>query len=200
MQIDGEEDKKDVKPILEKINKDVFVPGAWQGWGKNGGRAGRDLTELDFEGKIGRMRIRKSGKVEIVLGHGNNKIKYDVLPAAPASFLQEVAVSIPEAMEKPAYLAEERDVAEVIDPGIYVMGQAERKFIVRPNIDQLLDDLAKHKVLEREQVKKEPNVDKDGIEELFARPAIPAAAPNVKRPSSPAKSSSKPKAKVVGKK
>lgn len=76
-----DEDKKpDVKPKLPIPSSSAqgYVPGRWQGWGKNSGNNGRDLAESDFEGQIGRLRVHASGKVSLVLGSGKDKLRYDV--------------------------------------------------------------------------------------------------------------------------
>ena len=79
-----EEDKKDVKPLLDQTqnrgqgNNAPYVPGQWQDWGKNSGRGGRDTSKFDFDGCGGRLKVYASGKVKMVLGSGTNKISYDV--------------------------------------------------------------------------------------------------------------------------
>lgn len=79
MDVDGskEEAKPDVKPTIRKPVSG-YVPGQWQGWGKAAGREGRDMTDLNFEGQVGKLRVHASGKVSLVLGSGKDKLRYDV--------------------------------------------------------------------------------------------------------------------------
>lgn len=58
-------------------------------WGRSGTRAEKAARWSEDAGKIGKLRVHKSGKVTLKL-HGD--LKYEVLPAAQPSFLQEIAV------------------------------------------------------------------------------------------------------------
>ncbi|GAA6019134.1 hypothetical protein JCM11491_002859 [Sporobolomyces phaffii] len=58
-------------------------------WGRAGTRTQKAARWGDEAGKIGKLRVHKSGKVTLKL-HGD--LKYEVLPAAQPSFLQEIAV------------------------------------------------------------------------------------------------------------
>lgn len=103
---------------------------------------------------------------------------HQVLPAASSTFLQEVGMHITEPLALP-----EGDIA----PGIYMMGQVAKKFILRPDINQLLteldqkrqDDAAKEAL---GRVKKEEDLDfgTKTVDDLLApapsRPASPTKA------------------------
>ncbi|GAA5907531.1 DNA-directed RNA polymerase III subunit RPC4 [Sporobolomyces salmoneus] len=58
-------------------------------WGRSGTRVQKAARWSEEAGKIGKLRVHKSGKVTLKL-HGD--LKYEVLPAAQPSFLQEIAV------------------------------------------------------------------------------------------------------------
>jgi hypothetical protein len=58
-------------------------------WGRSGTRIQKAARWSEEAGKIGKLRVHKSGKVTLKL-HGD--LKYEVLPAAQPSFLQEIAV------------------------------------------------------------------------------------------------------------
>lgn len=205
MEVDEQEDKKpDIKPTIpvSSGSSQGYAPGKWQDWGKSSGRNGRPFAETKFEGQIGRLRVHASGKVSLVLGSGKDKIRYDVslknpfllfdcascvsdeltmnwyfqiLPAAPATFLQEVAVQIPKPMKH-------HEDYDELPKGLYVMGQTDKKYVVRPNIDQLLRDLdLQKKESELLPVKKEdPEAvlpkGEAGVSDLLAQPKRPAAS------------------------
>ncbi|GAA5985727.1 hypothetical protein JCM5350_007471 [Sporobolomyces pararoseus] len=58
-------------------------------WGRSGTRVQKAARWSEEAGKIGKLRVHKSGKVTLKL-YGD--LKYEVLPAAQPSFLQEIAV------------------------------------------------------------------------------------------------------------
>lgn len=58
-------------------------------WGRSGTRVQKAARWSEEPGKIGKLRVHRSGKVTLKL-HGD--LKYEVLPAAQPSFLQEIAV------------------------------------------------------------------------------------------------------------
>lgn len=100
-----------------------------------------------------------------------------ILPAAPASFLQEVAVQIPKTMERP-------DGEPPLQQGLYVMGQTDKKYVVRPNISQLLQGLnlkkEEAKVVPAKKEAEDPSASlpqkgTGSVGDLLARPK-PAAA------------------------
>lgn len=68
------------------------------------------------EGKVGKLRLHKSGKLTMVIGD----IVMDVCQGVPAKFLQDIVVCSPE--EEKAYL----------------IGQIKRKMVVTPKLDELL--------------------------------------------------------------
>ncbi|GAA6064563.1 hypothetical protein JCM10212_006209 [Sporobolomyces blumeae] len=58
-------------------------------WGRSGTREQKAARWSQDRGKIGKLRVHKSGKVTLKLA---GDLKYEVLPAAQPSFLQEIAV------------------------------------------------------------------------------------------------------------
>ncbi|GAA5933443.1 DNA-directed RNA polymerase III subunit C53 [Sporobolomyces koalae] len=58
-------------------------------WGRSGTRTEKAARWSEESGKIGKLRVHRSGKVTLKI-HGD--LKYEVLPAAQPSFLQEIAV------------------------------------------------------------------------------------------------------------
>jgi len=58
-------------------------------WGRSGTRTQKAARWSEESGKIGKLRVHRSGKVTLKL---NGDLKYEVLPAAQPSFLQEIAV------------------------------------------------------------------------------------------------------------
>jgi hypothetical protein len=65
----------DVKPQVRKAARPgEYVAGEWGGWGKGGGRQGRDPIGGGVDGLVGRMQVHASGKVRLKMGD----IEYDV--------------------------------------------------------------------------------------------------------------------------
>lgn len=102
-----------------------------------------------------------------------------ILPAAPATFLQEIAVQVPQPFKH-------HEDYDELSRGLYIMGQADKKYVVRPNVDQLLRDLDLQKK-EKEAADALPPVKKEdpgaslpkgqaGVADLLARPKGQAAA------------------------
>ncbi|KAH9821789.1 RNA polymerase III RPC4-domain-containing protein [Melampsora americana] len=111
------------KKILKKKKPQVDD---WAGWGKGGRRddcPGVPVGEEDktVEGQIGELVIRRSGRVQMLIGD----VAYDVLPAAQPTFHQEVAVIDP----KP----------ESSLRAMFVLGPTNKKFIVAPDVSSLLE-------------------------------------------------------------
>ncbi|EGG04278.1 uncharacterized protein MELLADRAFT_108593 [Melampsora larici-populina 98AG31] len=111
------------KKLLKKKKPQVDD---WAGWGKGGRRddcPGVPLGEEDkpVEGQIGELVIRRSGRVQMLIG----EVAYDVLPAAQPTFHQEVAVIDP----KP----------ESSLRAMFVLGPTNKKFIVAPDVSSLLE-------------------------------------------------------------
>jgi hypothetical protein len=68
-------DSADVKPKVKKTARPgEYVAGEWGGWGKGGGREGRDPIGGGVDGLVGRMQVRESGRVTLKMGD----IDYDV--------------------------------------------------------------------------------------------------------------------------
>ncbi|GAA5873934.1 hypothetical protein JCM16303_002634 [Sporobolomyces ruberrimus] len=98
--VDGDS-KKDKKKGEKAIKPDPDAAGASQtstaaarkpvppDWGRSGTRVQKAARWGEDAGKIGKLRVHKSGKVTLKL-HGD--LRYEVLPAAQPSFLQEIAV------------------------------------------------------------------------------------------------------------
>lgn len=73
------EDKKDVKSTSAKTAANTaYRPGYWQDWGKSGGRKGRAFTEQKTNGLIGTLRVHRSGRVKLHMGHGKKRLAHDV--------------------------------------------------------------------------------------------------------------------------
>ncbi|GAA5904777.1 hypothetical protein JCM8208_001351 [Rhodotorula glutinis] len=58
-------------------------------WGRFGSRAEKASRWTEHEGRIGQLRVHQSGKVTLRI---QGDLRYEVLPAAQPSFLQEVAI------------------------------------------------------------------------------------------------------------
>ncbi|GAA5852065.1 hypothetical protein JCM9279_005046 [Rhodotorula babjevae] len=58
-------------------------------WGRFGSRAEKASRWTEHEGRIGQLRVHESGKVTLRI---KGDLRYEVLPAAQPSFLQEVAI------------------------------------------------------------------------------------------------------------
>ncbi|KAG0151682.1 hypothetical protein CROQUDRAFT_667712 [Cronartium quercuum f. sp. fusiforme G11] len=126
-------------PVAEAVDEKPAVPARrqllkkkkpqvddWAGWGKGGRRdecPGVPIGEEQkpVEGQIGELIIRRSGRVQMLIG----EVAYDVLPAAQATFHQEVAVLDP----KP----------ESNLRAMFVLGPTNKKFIVAPDVSSLLE-------------------------------------------------------------
>ncbi|MBW0460684.1 hypothetical protein O181_000399 [Austropuccinia psidii MF-1] len=100
-------------------------PDDWMGWGKGGRRTecmGVPVGEetKTIEGQIGELVIRRSGRVQMLIGD----VAYDVLPGAQPTFHQEVAVIDPKPDGK--------------FRAMFVLGSTNQKFLVAPDVSSLL--------------------------------------------------------------
>jgi len=77
----------------------------------------------NIKGKIGKMRVYKSGKVEIEI----SGIKYNLDPGIQSKMRQEIA-------------AVDKDCKD-----IYMLGEIGKKMVLTPNIDSLLQSEEKNK-------------------------------------------------------
>lgn len=155
--------KHRVKSALHESESDSwrdYEPGKWQGWGRNSGTGARDAMAGNgrAEGRIGKLRIRRSGKVTLRLGSGPDKVDYEILPGAPAAFLQELAVLSPGVTKNVEQ--DPQDDPSNIDSsskqgGIYVMGQLSKKFVIAPDLTQLLRMDANEKKVQYQAWKKQ---------------------------------------------
>lgn len=83
---------------------------------------------LGPEGQIGNLHVYKDGRVEMHFGD----IIMEITAATQSTFLQEVAI-LDEAGKK-----------------AYMLGELQRKFTVSPNVENMLDDYARHMRLKQE--------------------------------------------------
>lgn len=88
---DSSDEKKPIKPDPDASQTSSAaarkpVPPEW---GRSGTRTQKAARWSEDSGKIGKLRVHRSGKVTLKL---NGDLKYEVLPAAQPSFLQEIAV------------------------------------------------------------------------------------------------------------
>ena len=87
-----------------------------------------------------------------------------------------------------------------VEPGLYILDQTFRKFVVRPDVDQMLKDLNLKRTEAKEAIRVKQ--EEDAAAELV-RPATPKAVPKkkpaVKPAAKPAAKPSAPKAKPKAK-
>ncbi|KAK4048849.1 hypothetical protein OIO90_005657 [Microbotryomycetes sp. JL221] len=137
-------------------------------WGRIGSRQNKASRWPQIEGQIGKLVVRKSGKVILKI---NKDVKYEVLPAAQPNFLQEVAVLDHNPQDEPGYKQqhqqrrgrdeEDVDMQDTNNNAILILGQTDKKFLIVPDVDDLLDKVEqqerqeKKKVAELKAVKKE---------------------------------------------
>lgn len=91
---EGDSDSDEKKPIKPDPGASQTSSAALRkpvppDWGRTGTRTEKAARWSEEAGKIGKLRVHKSGKVTLKL---NGDLKYEVLPAAQPSFLQEIAV------------------------------------------------------------------------------------------------------------
>jgi cell division protein FtsN len=114
-----------------------------------------------------------------------------ILPGAPSNFLQEIAV-----------LEERTSLDEETQKGMYVMGQASKKFVITPELGSLLrqDAIERREEARRqkeEEAAKAQSIKKEQEEKAkmpAGKPKRPPGKPAPRpRPSTGTASSSKPK-------
>jgi hypothetical protein len=94
-----------------------------------------------------------------------------ILPGAPANFLQEVAI-----------LEDRTNEDEEINKGMYVIGQASKKFIITPELGRLLQLDARERVERAKQLKEEEEIKARKAKEEQYEGKIPGQ--KTKRPAS----------------
>ncbi|KPV74316.1 uncharacterized protein RHOBADRAFT_66585 [Rhodotorula graminis WP1] len=160
-------------------------------WGRFGSRAEKASRWTEHEGRIGQLRVHESGKVTLRI---KGDLRYEVLPAAQPSFLQEVAILDHRAAagsasasaangnghsngNKPKHRRRSasassgssssssssasdtdkpsRSKAKARRPvppeSLVVLGQTQKKFLVVPDINDLLASVAKQEKDERDE-------------------------------------------------
>ena len=90
--------------------------------------------------------------------------------------------------------AENRD--RPVEPGLYVLDQTFRKFIVRPDVDQMLEDLNVRRAENKVAAKVKQEQEDAAAELLRAAAPKPARKPAAKPKAKPTNGASKSKAKA----
>ncbi|BGP41444.1 hypothetical protein JCM10449v2_005425 [Rhodotorula kratochvilovae] len=162
----------DVKPDPDAPAARKPVPPAWGRFGSRGEKAARWSAH---EGRVGELCVHRSGKVTLKLA---GDLRYEVLPAAQPSFLQEIAVldhrpsaassssngassSSKKAKAKKhkrssssssgsSSSSDERE-RDLPRDALVVLGQTSKKFLVVPEITDLLDKVALQEKEERDE-------------------------------------------------
>ncbi|GAA6028530.1 hypothetical protein JCM8097_007266 [Rhodosporidiobolus ruineniae] len=160
-------------------------------WGRFGSRNEKAARWSEEAGRIGELCVHRSGKVTLRL---NGDLRYEVLPAAQPSFLQEIAVidhpapkkgkskhassdessssssdddrsdastSSAEARKKKKAAKKEKKRSSSSSKGkktkppppdaLVVLGQTSKKFLVVPEVTDLLDKVAEQERREKEE-------------------------------------------------
>ncbi|GAA6021641.1 hypothetical protein JCM10207_008094 [Rhodosporidiobolus poonsookiae] len=143
-------------------------------WGRFGSRDEKAARWSDEAGRIGELCVHKSGKVTLRL---NGDLRYEVLPAAQPSFLQEVAIidhpapkagssstrrSKPSSSKKKkrrsssssssgSSSSSDSDTAPAPSDALVIVGQTRKKFLVVPDVADLLDKVGLQEKEERDE-------------------------------------------------
>ncbi|GAA5920484.1 hypothetical protein JCM1841_003507 [Sporobolomyces salmonicolor] len=157
-------------------------------WGRAGTRREKAARWSEEMGKIGKLRVHRSGKVTLKLF---GDLRYEVLPAAQPSFLQEIAILDHRAAPKPASSpkpkkprkgkkkrssssSESSSESASSDSGserepdvspetLTLVGQTSKKFIVVPEVGDLLKRIAEQEKMEKDEERRQKlRVKKEG--------------------------------------
>ncbi|PRQ77577.1 RNA polymerase III RPC4-domain containing protein [Rhodotorula toruloides] len=162
-------------------------------WGRFGTRTEKAARWSEHEGRIGELCVHRSGKVTLRL---EGDLRYEVLPAAQPSFLQEIAVldhpsrnaatngtsKKPKSRRRSSSTSSSSSSSSSSDSpsssktpalpadSLVVLGQTSKKFIVVPQIEDLLEKVGEQEKKEREEerrlrmekAKKEGGVKREG--------------------------------------
>ncbi|BGP33391.1 hypothetical protein JCM10296v2_005191 [Rhodotorula toruloides] len=143
-------------------------------WGRFGTRTEKAARWSEHEGRIGELCVHSSGKVTLRL---EGDLRYEVLPAAQPSFLQEIAVldhpsknastngtsKKPKSRRRSSSTSSSSSSSSSSDSpsstktptlpadSLVVLGQTSKKFIVVPQIEDLLEKVGEQEKKEREE-------------------------------------------------